>query len=194
LGAFTLQDPRVSQRAVQALSGQHVHQRAVRDLEIFNEIEAVDFGVARDHRGQIPALWRCRSANAAHAVLQSESREHAVDRGLAWGAFHFRLQHGTNRSGPRFTENAVAQLGAQLGDTLFDGRRRTVPSAARFAVTQIGPIKLLAMCSRNPQIDSTLADPEFARRLPNAHTSTHSFHHRAAARFQRRFLATVIAQ
>jgi hypothetical protein len=99
------------------------------------------------------------------------------------------LQDGTNRSGPRFAENAISQFDAKLGDSLLELKCRTVPSAAGFAVTQIDPIKALAICSRDPQIDSTLAEPEFARCLSNAHTGTHRLHHRATARFQQRFLA-----
>ena len=77
--AGPLHDPGLGQCAVQAGAGEHIDKGSCSDLELHDEIEAVEFGLSRGQIGQIPALGRCRPALPMHAVECPVTRKHSVD-------------------------------------------------------------------------------------------------------------------
>src|SRR5581483_1308084 len=188
-GALAPNDPGIGERPVQALGGEHVHQGPLGDLQVFDEVEAVELGTARHDLRQVPALGRCRPANTPHAILQSESREHAVDSGLARRMRHLRLQRRRDRVRPILTQDAFAQLHAKFGDALFEGKARAIPGPSRLAICKIGAIEPFTLRALYPKGSSALAKAELQCRLTDAHACTHRLDHRPTAALTRCFLA-----
>ena len=68
LCAHALHDPRVRQRAMQARGGEHRDERPLSDLQVLDEVKAVEFGLPAGEIGQIPALGGagCGAAGVLH--------------------------------------------------------------------------------------------------------------------------------
>src|ERR1035437_3552238 len=77
--AGPLHDPGIGQCAVQAGAGEYIDKGAVGDLQILDEIEAVELGSPTGQVGQIPALGRCRPALSVPTIKRAATRKHTVN-------------------------------------------------------------------------------------------------------------------
>src|SRR6185295_88668 len=167
--------------------GEHMDQRAISDLQVFNEVEAVEFGATSHHGRQIPAFRRRRTPNTSPPILQAEARERAIDGSRGRRLMGLNLQRRPNRPRPAFAQCTCLKLDAQLANTLFEIRRNTVPGTTRRAVSKIEAVQTMPTCPGHPHANRALAEPELSCSLADAHTGAHRLNHCPSASLNRRF-------
>jgi len=166
---------------MQALGGQHIAPRPIGNLQIFDEVEAVELGTPSHHVWQIPAFRRRRTPNTSHPVLQAKARERAIDRSLRRRVIRLGLQRGSNRSRSVFAQRTRLELDAQLRNALFEIRSHAIPGAPGSAVSKIEAVQTMASCFGNPFANHALAETKLICGLTNAHTGSDRFNHRSPA-------------
>lgn len=189
--AGPLHDPGLGQCAVQASAGEYIDKGAVGDLQVFNEIEAIEFGSPTGQIGQIPALGRCRPALSVHTIKRAATRKHSVDRRAPRDSLTraVLMQRQTDCIKSVLAQHAVlAQGSSHAQDVLFQGRRRAVPGPARLTVCEAYTVNAFAASMCDPVRSRTQTDPELHGYRSQALPPTYCPNQFAAALFKRRFL------
>lgn len=179
---------------MQADRREHRHQRPVGDFQILDEVEAVQFGVAGGHGGQVPALGRSRPTQPAHAVERAVARQHAGDGGPRRHRLLLRLPAQREADGIRavFTQDAVAaQAVAQLHDAPLQFGRTAVPRPAGVGIAEVDPIEPPAGGPPHPVGDRADAHAEGGRHGAQAATRAHGANGVAAAVLDGAFLPMI---
>ncbi len=190
--AGPLHHPGISQCSVHAGTSKHRDERPASDLQILNEIEAVELDLAVGQIRQIPALGRRRPALPMRAIEHPVTRKHTVDRRARRHVLHgiVLLQRQANRHGTVLAQYALlAQGSSHLQDALLQIRGRAIPGPAGLTVREVHPIHALAASAGNPVRRRAHTDPELCGYHPHALPPTYRPNQLAAALFKRRFLA-----
>ncbi len=190
--AGALHDPGLGQCAVHAGAGEHIDKGPSSDLQVFNEIEAVELGLSRGQIGQIPALGRCRPALPMHAIKRAVTRKHAVYRHARGNRLKrlLMLQGQADGVGPVLAQDAfVPQRTARAQDALLQPDRCAVRGSAGLAVSERHPVNAFTASACNPVGGRAEAYPEFRRYRAQALPRANRLNELAAALFDRTFLA-----
>jgi len=192
--AGPLHDPGLGQCAVQAGAGEHIDKGASGNLQILDEIEAVELGSPTGQIGQIPALGRRRPAKSMRTIEQPPAGKYAVDRRARGRLGHAqshvqRLPYGITTI---LTQYAVfAQRGTYAHDGRLQLRTGAVPRPPGRAVIEADPIEPLAFGVRDPVAHRAHADAKSRGNGAQALTRTSGPNDFSAPYGQRGFLAMV---
>src|SRR3990172_7851489 len=193
--AGPLHDPGLGQCAVQAGAGEHIDKGPSRDLQVLNEIEAVELGSARGQIGEIPAPRAGRPAVPMHAIESPVTRKHSVDGDARRKLLRSTvlLQGQADGVGPVLAQDAfIPQRTARAQDALLQPGRRAVRGATGLTVCKRHPIKASTASERHPLAPRPPPSPEFRRSRAQASPRANRLNELAAALFDRRFLPIAI--
>jgi len=190
--AWPLHWPGVGQRAMQAGRSEHRDKRPTSDLQILDEVKAVQLGLAGGQIGQIPALGRRGPALPMRTVEHPVTRKYPVDRRALRDSLNISalMQRQADRVGSVLAQHAaLAQVSSHAQDMLFQGRRRAVPGPTGLQIREAHPVHALAASACNPVSRRAHTDPELLGYRSQALPLTYRPNQLAAALFKRRFLA-----
>jgi len=189
--AGPLHDPGLGQRAVQAGAGEHIDKGSSSDLQVLNEIEAVELGSPTGQIGQIPALGRCRPALSVHAIKCAAARKHTVNRCARGNRFNrlLVLQGQADGVGPVLAQHALfTQYVSNTQNALFHVAKCAVPGPTGLATFELHPVDALAPCTRNPVGCRADAYTELPRNESQASPRANRLNQLTAAAFKQTFL------
>ena len=180
LGAGMLDHPDIRQRPVQAGGSEYRDQRPPGDLQVLDEVKAVQLGLALGESGQMPAFRRRRTALPMRAIERAVALEHPVNR-RARGKLLKRavlLQRQADRIGPVLAQDTVlTQRPTHAQNARFDIHAYAVPGATGLTVIKVHPVKTLAPCVLYPIGHRTHTHPILhchgAHASPRANRSNH---------------------
>jgi len=183
-------DPGIGQRAMQADAGQQADQRTAGDLQVLDEIEAVELGCATCQLGQIPPLWGCRSTLATHGIQRTAPLQHAIDRGTRndYGLFDGRQRIGDRLPAVLSQDALLAQVRTCSKNLRLPARRRPIPRSSRLAIAEVDPRKGLASRMLNPVADCTDAHRKAPCNRTHGFTAAYCSYHRQPTRHLGAFL------
>src|SRR6266849_5001908 len=176
-----LRCPSISQRAMQTLGGEHIDQWPVGELEIRDEVKAVELGLPRYYARQIPALgWR-GAPDTPYTVLQSETRKRAVNAGFRRCISRpLGMQRHLDRSRPILAQDTLTQLDAKCGNALLNIERRTVPGATRLVIREIHTVQATSFGTSNPERHGAHVHTKLSRYSAHTLTRAHQANHLTA--------------
>jgi len=189
--AGPLHDPSLGQCAVQASAGEHIDKGTVGDLQVLDEIEAVELGSPSGQIGQIPALGRCWSALPVRAIKRAAALKHPVNRHARWNRIKrlFMLQGQADSVGPVLAQHTFfTQYVSNTQNVLFHVARRAVPGATRFAIFELYPVDAFAPRARNPVSGGAYTYAKLRRNRSQASPRADRLNQLTTARFNRTFL------
>ncbi|OGA35847.1 MAG: hypothetical protein A3F75_07970 [Betaproteobacteria bacterium RIFCSPLOWO2_12_FULL_64_23] len=189
--AGSLHDPGLGQCAVQAGTGEHIDKGAAGDLQVLDEIEAIEFGSPTGQIGQIPALGRCRPALSVYAIKCAATHKHSVNRHARgnWLTRLLMLQGQANGVGSVLAQHALfTQYVSNTQNALFHVARRAVPGPASLATVELHPVDALAPRTRNPVGRRAHAYTELSRNRSQASPRANRLNQLTAAAFTQTFL------
>jgi len=189
--AGPLHDRSLGQCAVQAGAGEHIDKGAVGDLQVLDEIEAVELGSSKGQIGQVPALGRRWPALPVHAIECAATRKHAVNRHARRNRLKrlFVLQGQADGIGPVLAQHAfLTQYISQAHDPLFQFGRRAVPGPTGLATFELYPVDALAPRTRNPVGRRAHAHTEISRDRSQASPRANRLNQLTPAAFTQTFL------
>ena len=190
LGGGSRHDPSVGQRTVQAGGGEHRDQWSVGDLQILDEIEAVELGASACQIGQIPALGRRWPALTMRGIEGAVALEHAVDRRARRDCAAVLLQRRADCIEPVFAQHTVlSQRVAQAQDALLHVSARAVPRPPWSAVGKVDPVDAFGPRTLDPVGGRGDAEAQLRGCAAQALSGTHRLNQLATPRFDRRFFA-----
>ena len=184
--------PGVDQRAMQAGRSEHRDKRPTSDLQILDEVKAVQFGLAGGQIRQMPALGRRGPALSMRAIEHPVTRKYPVDRRAPWDSLHSSvlMHRQADCIKSVLAQHAVlAQVSSHAQDMPFQGRRRAVPSPTWLQVGEMHPVQAFAASTRRPVRRRAHTDRELSGYRSQALPLTYRPNQLAAALFKRRFLA-----
>ncbi len=141
------------QRPVQAGGGEHQDQRPPGDLQVLDEVKAVQLGLALGESGQMPAFRRRRTALPMRAIERAVALEHPVNRRARGKLLEqaVLLQRQADRIGPVLAQDTVlTQRPTHAQNARFDIHAYAVPGATGLTVIKAHPVKTLAPCVLYP--------------------------------------------
>ena len=155
--------PRLSEASVQGDGRQDVDQRPVLNPEVFDQIEAVDFGLGRGDVRQVPA-FRGRGATQTPQSVQSsptfqDTGDGSIRRDIGQTAVAQFLAEG---SGAVLAKRAMnLQVLSQVQNEVLNGGWRPAGmKGSAGTVGEIHPVQSLACGVPDPALDGGLADVE----------------------------------
>src|SRR6266545_1782707 len=191
-----LQGPRIDQTTVQRGAVENPDQRTVCDLELLNQIEAVELCLATRQRRQIPALRRRGTTYASRAILQPCARKCSVNRRNGGHAHaHLSAQSTRNRFGSVFAQHTFfAKTSAKLNNALFYARADAIPAAlaTRLAIGELHALEPTLSSTCHPERDRALTDPQLLGYRFHALARAHQSNYLAPLLFRDCFLAMSI--
>ena len=174
-------DPGISQCAMQADARQQADQRTVGNLQVLNEVEAVELCFTTGQPGQVPTFrWR-GSALATHSIEGAAPLQHAVDGGTRNndGMSIDRRQRLRDRIRAVLSQHAVfAQVSTRLQNLRFPARRRPIPGPAWLAISKVDPRQGLASRMFHPMAHGTDAHRKTPGHCAHRLTVADRSHHR----------------
>ncbi len=192
LGAGMLDHPGIRQRPVQAGGSEYRDQRPPGDLQVLDEVKAVQLGLAVGEAGQMPAFRRRRAALPMRAIERAVALEHPVNR-HARGELLKRavlLQRQADCIGPVLAQDTVlTQRPTHVQNALFDIDACAVPGATGLMVVEAHPVKTLAPCVLYPIGHRTHAHPKGDRHRAHASPRANRSNHLVTTSRNRTFLA-----
>ena len=153
--------PCLSEASMQGDGRQDVDQRPVFNPQVFDPIEAVDFGLGRSDVRQVPALGGCGATQTTLSVQGSptfqDTGDGSIRRNIGQTAADPFLAEG---SGAVLAERAMnLQVLSQVqNEVLDDGGCAAGMMRAAGSVGEIHPVQSLACGMPDPALDGGLAD------------------------------------
>lgn len=189
--AGPLHNPGLGQCAVQAGAGEYIDKGASGDLQILNEIEAVELGSPTGQIGQIPALGRCRPALSVHTIKRAATRKHAINRRAPRDPLSrpALMQRQADCIKSVLAQHAFfTQYVSNTQNASFHVARRAVPSPTGLAAFEPHPVNALAPRARNPVGRCAHAYTELPRSGSQALPRANRLNQLTAAAFKQTFL------
>ena len=161
------------------------------DLQVLDEIKAVELRPPASHCWQIPALGRRRAALPRYAIERAMTRQHAVDsgaRGNRLGRALF-VQGQGNGVGSVFAQYAVfAQSATHSKNVLFYLDWSAVPGSPRHQIRERHPVEASAAGALNPIGHRAHAHSSRPRHRVQTLSRSYRLNHLAPLLFERKFL------
>ena len=172
---------------------QHVDERAVLDLEVDDQVKAIELDATRRKAWEIPTAGRGGPALSSATVECAVAFENAIDRSDV-GRSH-TLDHELTTDGvpPVLAQRArQAELATHAQNRALEPTRRAIRRRAR-PVRSISPVDAIepsASSSIDPEQDGRMDHPETTSHRPDRLAATNGRHHQPANGAAVRFLDT----
>ena len=168
---------------MQADAGQQADQRTVCDLQVLNEVEAVELCFATRQLGQVPPLGRRGSTLTTHGIQSTAPLQHAIDRGARnrYGLFDGRQRISDSLCAVLSQHAVIAQVDARSKNLRFLARRRPIPRSSGLAIGEVDTRQRLAARMLDPVAHGTDAHRKMPSNSAHGFTMTYRSDHRQAA-------------
>lgn len=172
--------PSIDLVSVQCHAGEDVNQRPACDLEVLDDIEAIELGTAGSHLRQIPARWGWWSTDAVGTVGDPMAFKDAIEGGPRGADLSDVTQRPPDRFGTVLSKHAVlAQSRPQSQDAPLKhgGSAPWRMLWARRSSREVDTVQTLARGPLDPECHLSGTDTEALRDRAHAQTLTNGFYH-----------------
>ena len=179
--------PGAWQRAEEGDDVEDLHQRPVLDGQVFEQVKAVEFGMAGGQIGEIPARRRGRVAATPVGIEDSMADQHTVNgaHGRA-GPDTQATQFAVNGGRPVFAQvTAILEFFPQVQDQCFEFGFEALRDSriAGWPVREVHAVQAPGAGTRTPALNGAQADTEVSCNLPLRKATTDKGNHRSANLF-----------